>query len=244
MVLDLLSTDMQISFNLKLAHRIGLHAAIYLGELLNINKKAVTKSKITDGGFFRIDRNYVEQRTTLTRSEQKELDEALKSLQVLNVDSTNKDLININVDSITGLLLDDNDTLVDKVTQPVRKKRVTKADAIRASLKDAITATNPELRAAYEEWIDAVLLRQGWMSVASIKDGQELVDKYTNRDLDVALGVIRIGAINGWRDISWAINAYEKERLSKISRRPGTITDASTPSVSAGPSVSLSNEVF
>lgn len=244
MVLDLLSTDMQISFNLKLAHRIGLHAAIYLGELLNINKKAVIKNKVNDGGFFKIDRGYIEQRTTLTKPEQKELDETLKSLQVLRADDTNKDLININVDSITGLLLDDNDTLVDKVVQPIRKKRVTKADAIRASLKEAITATNPELKAAYEEWIDAVILRQGWMSVASIKDGQELVDKYTNRDLDIALGVIRIGAINGWRDMSWAINAYEKERLSRTARRIGTPTGASVPSTAIGPNVALSSEVF
>ena len=54
MVLDLLSTNMQISFNLKLAHRIGLHAAIYLGELLNINKKAIIKNKVTDSGFLRL----------------------------------------------------------------------------------------------------------------------------------------------------------------------------------------------
>lgn len=244
MVLDLLSTDMQISFNLKLAHRIGLHAAIYLGELLNINKKAVTKNKVTDNGFFKIDRNYVEQRTTLTRPEQKELDETLKSLQVLKVDDANRDLININVDSITGLLLDDNDTLVDKVTQPVKKKRITKADVIRASLKEAITVTNPELRAAYEEWIDAVISRQGWMSTASIKDGQELVDKYTNRDLDIALSVVRIGAINGWRDISWAINAYEKERLSRNSRRLGAPTGTAVSPAAIGPNVGLSNEVF
>lgn len=244
MVLDLLSTDMQISFNLKLAHRIGLHAAIYLGELLNINKKAVIKNKVTDGGFFKIDRNYIEQRTTLTRPEQKELDETLKSLQVLKADNTSKDLININVDSITGLLLDDNDTLVDKITQPVKKKRVTKADAIRASLKEAITTTNPELRAAYEEWIDAVILRQGWMSVASIREGQELVDKYTNRDLDIALSVIRIGAINGWRDISWAINAYEKERLSRAPRKLGAPTGAPVTSNAIGPNVKLGDEVF
>ena len=78
MILDLLSTDMYISFNIKLAHRIGLQAAIYLGELLNINKKAIQKEKIIDGNFFKLNRDYIEQRTTLQKQEQKELDKLYK----------------------------------------------------------------------------------------------------------------------------------------------------------------------
>ena len=242
MILDLLSTDMQVSFNTKLAHRIGLHAAIYLGELLNINKKAAVKGKLSENGLFRLDRNYIEQRTTLSRQEQKELDDVLKTLQVLQVDATNKDLVGIYVDNITGLLLDDNDVLVDKITQPARKKRTTKAELTRASLKSSIATDNVELRAAYEEWIDAVLSRQGWMSAASVRDGQALIDKYSGRDLDIALAVVRIGAINGWRDMSWAINAYEKDRAN--SRFSQLRTPTGTVAAPAVPATQLSSEVF
>lgn len=218
MVLDLLSTDMYINFNLKLAHRIGLHAAIYLGELLNINKKAIQKSKINEEGYFKLDRNYIEQRTTLQSPEQKELDKVLEDLSIINIDSSNKNLLKINTDALTGILLDDNSVLVDKIIQPIRKKRVTKQEAILNNLKENIVTTNEELRKAYEEWIEAVMARQGWMSAACVRDGQEVVDKYSNRDLDIALKIVGIGASNGFRDLNWAINTYEKKCREKNKR--------------------------
>ena len=210
MVLDLLSTDLYISFNIKLAHRIGLQAAIYLGELLNINKKAIQKEKITDDGFFKLNRDYIEQRTTLQKQEQKELDKLLEELSIISM-GTNKDTLNINTNAITGLLLDDNAELVDKVLQPVKKRRMTKQEVIIANLKNNIHTDNGELRKAYEEWIEAVMARQGWMSAASVRDGQDIIDKYTNKDLDIALRIVEIGAINGFRDLTWAINTYEKQ---------------------------------
>ena len=46
MLFDMLSTDMYVSFNCKLAQRIGLHTAIYVTELLNISRKAYLKGKL------------------------------------------------------------------------------------------------------------------------------------------------------------------------------------------------------
>ena len=242
MVLDLLSTDMYVSYNLKLAHRIGLHAAIYLGELLNINKKAVQKEKLNEKGMFKLDRMYIEQRTTFSKQEQKELDSALEELLIVNIDSSNKDFLSINVDAITGILLDDNSKLVDKVIQPVKKKRLTKKEAITAQLKENIVTQNEELRAAYEEWIDAVIARQGWMSSASVKEGQTLIDNYTQRDLDVALAIIHIAAINGLRDLSWAINNYEKEYKNKRYSNPNASAQVIAAPTSSN--IPLSDEVF
>ncbi len=210
MILDLLSTDMYFSVNIKLAHRIGLHAAIYLGELLNINRKAIQKEKTIDNTFFKLNRDYIEQRTTIQKQEQKEIDKLLEELSIINV-GTNKDILSINTNALTGLLLDDNSELVDKILQPVKKRRMTKQETITANLKNNICTDNEELRKAYEEWIDAVIARQGWMSTASVRDGQDIIDKYTNKDLDMALKIIEIGAINGLRDLTWAINTYEKQ---------------------------------
>ncbi len=226
MVLDLLSTDMYISFNVKLAHRIGLQAAIYLGELLNINKKAIQKEKIIDGNFFKLNRDYIEQRTTLQKQEQKELDKLLEELSIVSI-GTNKDTLSINTNAITGLLLDDNAELVDKILQPVKKKRMTKQEVIIANLKNNIRTDNSELKKAYEEWIEAVMARQGWMSAASVRDGQDIVDRYTNKDLDVALKIVEIGAINGLRDLTWAINTYEKQLREERGKRLGSISTSS-----------------
>ena len=38
-----------------------------------------------------------------------------------------------------------------------------------------------------------------------------IIDRYTNKDLDLALELLKIATINGLRDINWAINDFEKE---------------------------------
>ena len=58
MLLDLLSLDNYVSYNIKVAEILGLHAAIYLSELMNINDKAIRKSKTKDN-FFTVDRKYI-----------------------------------------------------------------------------------------------------------------------------------------------------------------------------------------
>lgn len=210
---------MYVSVNIKLAHRIGLHAAIYLGELLNINRKAIQKEKTIDDTFFKVNRDYIEQRTTLQKQEQKDIDKMLEELSIISI-GANKDTLSINTNAITGLLLDDESEIVDKVLEPVKKRRMTKKEAIAASLKNNIHTDNDELRKAYEEWIEAVMARQGWMSAASVRDGQDVIDKYTSKDLDMALKIIEIGAINGLRDLTWAINTYEKQNKTERTKNP------------------------
>ena len=46
---DLLSTDMYVSYNVKLAQVLDLQSAIYISELININRKAIEKNKLKDG---------------------------------------------------------------------------------------------------------------------------------------------------------------------------------------------------
>lgn len=211
MLFDMLSTDMYVSFNCKLAHRIGLHASIYVTELLNINRKAFIKNKLTVDGFFKIDRNYVEQRTTLSKKEQKELDEILVNLNILEVSPNSKDILKLDIDALTGVMLDDRKTIEAKIKPIVKRKRVTKKEEITIALKAKIETDNPELKQAYEEWVDAVMDHQGWMASASVVEGQKIIDRYTQKDLDLALEIIKMATINGWRDMTWAIDKFERE---------------------------------
>lgn len=247
MVLDLLSTDMYLQFNIKLAHRIGLHSAIYLGELLNINKKAIQKGKLVEDNYFKVDRTYIEQRTTLQKQEQRDLDKSLEELNIIHIGS-NKEILNVDTDALTGLLLDDNSALVDKIIQPVKKKRLSKQEAISNALKNNIMTENTELKKAYEEWIDVVCAKQGWMSAASVREGQNEIDKYTNRDLDLALKIINIASMNGYRDMTWAINAFEKDykkNYYKNISNPSSFITNSPPNPNLKPSInSLADEVF
>jgi hypothetical protein len=50
-LIELLSTSNYVSYNIKLAELLGLHAAIYISELMNINDKAIRKNKLNDNYF-------------------------------------------------------------------------------------------------------------------------------------------------------------------------------------------------
>ena len=63
MLIDLLSTSNYVSYNIRLAELLGLHAAIYLSELMNINDKAIRKNKLNDN-YFKLKREYITSRTT------------------------------------------------------------------------------------------------------------------------------------------------------------------------------------
>ena len=231
MLLDLLSTDMSVSYNVKLAHRIGLHTSIYVTELINIYRKATQKGKIVDEKYFRVDRDYVELRTTLTKEEQRELDQALKSISVVKISSKNRDTIGIDIEELSKLVLDDDANKIEgTVKTQLKKKAPTKKDAIIAQLKSYVSASNEELRDAYYEWIEESYARNGWMSAASIREAQRAIDNYSGKDLDIALDILHIASTNGYKDIMWAIERYEKNGMyKKITSQVNSATEMKTP---------------
>ena len=231
MLLDLLSTDMSVSYNVKLAHRIGLHTSIYVTELINIYRKATQKGKIVDEKYFRVDRDYVELRTTLTKEEQRELDQALKSISVVKISSKNRDTIGIDIEELSKLVLDDDANKIEgTIKTQLKKKAPTKKDAIIAQLKSYVSASNEELRDAYYEWIEEAYARNGWMSAASIREAQRAIDNYSGKDLDIALDILHIASTNGYKDIMWAIERYEKNGMyKKITSQVNSATEMKTP---------------
>ena len=208
MLIDLLATDKTGSYNVDLAHILGLHSAIYITELININKKAIKKQKLIDGDYFVIDRDYIKSRTTLSNTEQREIEDSLCNISVLER-GFQKDSCRVNIDALVSLF-ECNKSDIQHISKIAKVKAPTKAEKIRDNLKVNIYATNQELRDAYEAWIDSVYSRCGWMAKEAIIVGQEVVDKYAKGDLDVALKIISIATVNGYRDMNWAVSGFDK----------------------------------
>lgn len=207
---DLLSTDMYVSYNIKLAQILDLQSAIYISELININRKAIEKNKLKEGGFFKIDRNYIEERTTLKREDQKSIDANLKSIKLISIGESS-DLLKVDMDILTSLLLGKKE-IVTEVVQPVKRGRPSKQEIVIRALKANVETTNVELRQAYEDWIDAVCAKQGWMTKTHVIEGEKSINKYNKeKDLDIALEILRIATLGGYRDMEWAIRDYEKK---------------------------------
>lgn len=213
MLIELLSMDNYVSYNIKIAEIFGLHPAIYLSELMNINDKAIRKSKITGESYFTVDRKYIEKRTTLTKAQQLKIDDAFKEIGLLKVDETDQNTLTLDITVLTSIMTGGKQTIKElkSLTNKISKTKRTKDEAIKDNLKNYVTTDNPELREAYFDWIDAVYAKQGWMSARSVKEAQKDVDNASGRNLDVALKMINIAAIRGYREMEWAINAYKRD---------------------------------
>lgn len=246
MLTDLMCTDNYAMFNVKVANVMGLHAAVYVNEILNITQKAQQKRKIVDG-FVTINRDYVQHRTTIFPEEQISIDKKLVGIGVLSVSEDNPDNIQLSVDALANLVAADDADLLKKVSKLTAVKSVTSSSTKMSmrqktilELKDFIRCSNEELLAAYKDWVDGVYANpKGYLSKRAIIVFQRDVDEFARGDLDLALKVIEIATINGWRCAEWAINAFKKD-YAKDFYANYTQTAPSAPQRS----VSLSDEVF
>lgn len=212
MLIDLISLSNYGYYNIQVANILGLETAVYLGILLDINSKAIRKNKVEDN-FFTIDRDYITQRTTLSISKQKEIEKILSDVGVLCISKKDEDSFNISISALYTIVgNDDNTDLIKDVKKIISKKANarTKTDAIKDTLKENVVTSNKELREAYYDWIDSVYAKQGWMSKKSVVSAQTLVDDFSKHNLDVALKIVEIASINGYRDMEWALNTYKQ----------------------------------
>lgn len=243
MLIELLSTSNYVSYNIKLAEVLGLHYAIYISELTSINDKAIKKEKV-DGKSFTIDREYIKKRTTFSEEEQIDIENNLIKLGILDKTDNEKDSIVLNITTLTTLMMSADEELIDNVKSLSKMKnksqpKATAAEKIRQQLKSNIITTNQELKEAYEDWIDSVYAKQGWMSKKSVVVGQQVVDNFSQRNLDVALKLLEIASINAYRDMEWAVNKYREEYNISYKIKPNLPTFTVSPS-----NRELSEEVF
>ncbi len=222
LLIDMMSTSNYVSYNIKLAELLGLHTAIYISELMNIHIKALHKDKMADN-HFRLVRPYMTSRTTIDEKEQLEIEDYLMRLGILEKGDDN-DVMSLNINNLTAIMMSPDEQLIDKVKKKRKRAssstRATKDESIKNNLKSNLKVQNQELRDAYEGWIDAIYAKQGWMSVKCVTVAEATVDSFSNRNLDVALKIIEIASIHGYRDMQWAINKYNQEFKISYSTSP------------------------
>jgi hypothetical protein len=226
-MIELLTSDNYISFNIKAAHILGLTGAVYCSELFNIYNKAKRKAKITEDGFFKVDRKYIADRTTIQIEEQLTIDLNWVKLSIMEKKPDNQDSIKIDFQLLLSILSDNDIKLLSDVKKKLETKsphgiKETKRQAICNNLKNGIVCTNEELLAALRDWVDAIFANpSGYLSKKIIEIFQTTLNNYTNGDLDLALAIVKIATVNGYRDCSWAIAVYEKNNNKPQTSQPG-----------------------
>lgn len=214
--MDIFNQDNSITINYKAITLFGLNTAAYLTLLISIYRKATIKNKL-DNDFFKLDRSYIQELLGMSVEEQLVCDGNLLKLSIIRKSPDDPNRIKVDLKLYLSLLNDDDLKLIDevrksmKVTRPKGLKQSQRQIQIN-NLKDCIQCSNYELLTALRDWVDGVYANpKGFLSKASIKVFQDTLNNYTKGDLDLALRIVQIATVQGYRDCNWAINVYEKE---------------------------------
>lgn len=219
MLINLISQSNYQSYNVFIAKTLGLNTAVYLNALIEINEKAMRKEKLVDE-HFTIDRKYITDRTTLTVTQQKNIEKTLETIQVIH--KNNDDCIKVNIDVLAGIMMGKEESVVKDLSflkQAKQSNVDVKKQSILKSVKMNINQSYPDdMKQAYSEWLDVVQNKFGFVSKQMILTAQSVVDHEANHDVDKAIDIIHIASANGWKDMNYAVKVYNERNKTKLSQ--------------------------
>lgn len=216
MLIELFATDNYGRYNVKIAEIFNLETAVYLDTVLNICEKAVRKGKIS-GGFFVIDRDYIKRRTTLDETAQTNIEDALIRVGVLT--RTEPCTIAVDIPLLANIVGSDDEDIKAGVAKLAniksRSKKKTKKDVFADIAKKEINTGDAELNSILEQWVDAIVAKQGWINKMTVTEGQSKLISFASPNLEKAKEVAKIATISAYRDMQWAIDRYKEKNPEK-----------------------------
>lgn len=214
MYLDLFD---ELRLNKRLVKFAGFEVAAYWAELQSVLKQVVKKQTMDEQGFFLLDRGYIERETTLTVSKQLKCEEKLIELGVFLRDAENPNKISIAVNGMVAIITGEDVTKLKKSSRTSADEKAAKIAGMKATMKKAIVETDPEIRAAYERWVDGMIDAANCrFTKAVVQVFEKTITEYTTNKA-IRLKIIEIATTNSYKDATWAIN-----RLTGDSKKPGT----------------------
>lgn len=224
MLIDLLNSANYIMVNKDAIRIFGLNTAIYCSELLNIYKKAVVKNKLyNDGTYFKIDREYIKEQTSLEIEDQLKCDINLRKVNIITPDEADPDIIHFDVEIYASILSSEDVKLLNSVSSKVkvsnpRNVKQAQRERIIIALKEAIECKTLPVLQKLQGWIESIMADpKRYMSKQQVIAFKNRLDEYCNGDLQKALDIIEIATIHCYVDCQWAINLYERNNKPFIS---------------------------
>ena len=217
MNLDIISPGYaNCEFNIKFAHIVGLEAAVYWSALSDALYQVRKKNKFDENGYFKLDRKYVQEKTTLTRGRQLECDQILYLAGLVMIKEDDPDTLCVDTNSYISLIKEDEEAVIKTVKDKVkqiknRSAEFTKSTFITQKLKDRIKETDLDLRQGYYDWIDAF---GGTLNAKAVEVFEAGINKYSTKK-ETKLKLLEIAAVNKLRNVEWAAERYEKQFMSK-----------------------------
>lgn len=214
MYLDLFD---ELRLNKRLVKLAGFEVAAYWAELQSVLKQVVKKQTMDEQGFFLLDRSYIERETTLTVNKQLKCEEELIELGALLRDAENPNRIAIGVNAMVAVITGEDTTKLKKSRKSSADEKAAKIEGIKTTMKKALVETDPEVRAAYERWIDGMIDAASCrFTKAVVQVFEKTITEYTTNKA-IRLKIIEIATTNSYKDATWAIN-----KLDSRFKNPGT----------------------
>ena len=214
MYLDLFD---ELRLNKRLVKLAGFEVAAYWAELQSVLKQVVKKQTMDEQGFFLLDRSYIERETTLTVNKQLKCEEELIELGALLRDAENPNRIAIGVNAMVAVITGEDTTKLKKSRKSSADEKAAKIEGIKATMKKALVETDPEVRAAYERWVDGMVDAANCrFTKAVVQVFEKTITEYTTNKA-IRLKIIEIATTNSYKDATWAIN-----KLDSRFKNPGT----------------------
>ena len=218
---DILSPDAYGRYNRKLARLTSIVVAVYWSEILDISTKVVKKQKFDSEGFFKLDRKYIQERTTICPEEQIASDMVLMNLGVLEVSELDPCMIRVKLETAISILVDDDFKIDRGAKKRVGVSKVQAAASKKAgiiyNMKQCISESDPDLRTKYESWIESVYAGKYFLTKALIKAFEDQVNAYTS-DKSVKLALLEEAILTGYREFEWVKKRYETYKRSNPSQ--------------------------
>lgn len=248
MLIDLLNSQNYIMVSIDAINIFGLDTAVYCAELLNIYKKAYLKHKLIQDAYFKVDREFIEQRTSLNVKTQLKCDINLSKIGVISrFDDEDPDTIKLDIEAYASLLSSEDIKILEKVSKTVKRtspKGVVQADKQYSinTVKNSIECRDVDILFALKGWVDSLFGQGKGLSKIQARYFKDKLDEYCNGDKKAALKIIEIATIHGYIDCQWAIGLYERDVLKKgvPNNKSGNFTQVNTQKITN----SISNEVF
>ena len=228
MLLDVVSPNSYLTFNVNIAHIVGLVNAVYCSEILEIYNKARKKQKLDKDNYFIVNRDYVKNRTSIKLDEQYLCDASLSKVGLIKTAKDNPDKICFDVKQFLKIIAEDDskvlDTIAKKISLPSNEKdsKELKRAKIKMNLKKLINVENTQIAQALESWIDAIFENDKiYLNSDAVKKFQSMLMNYCDTDVDKAIEVINTAKRLTWIDCTKAIESYEaaQEVIKKTKAR-------------------------
>lgn len=224
MLYDVVTPSSYRTFNVTIAHIIGLVNAVYCSELLDIYSKARRKNTLDENEFFPVNRNYVRLKTSIKVDEQYLCDASLSKIGLVETSKDSPDKVRFDVEQFMKIIAEDDSKVLSQIYKKVTLPRnETEAKALKKerqkiALKSLVEYDNEDVKNALIDWVE-IIFESGYLTKETVNDFQRVLKDYAKSNNKVALQLVAKAKAFKLVKCVDAIKQYEEEQETLRSRR-------------------------